>query len=495
MPDMHDLELMLGSRLPILVIETHEEPRALDLVCRAGFSVGKPVFSWSVTEGLQRIDLEHGVPQRLTAELHDALGQIKSTERAGIYILCDAHPFLEDNPKNVRLMKEIAMRHDRVPHTLVLISHAINIPAEVKRYSAQMELSLPNDQQLLSMVREEAAHWSAQNRGQKVKTDSRTLNALVGNLRGLTYSDARRLARGAILDDGAITEDDLPNLNKAKFQLMDMDGVLSFEYDTADFADVGGLSRLKDWLQQRRGAFLGDSGENSGRDRPKGIMLLGIQGGGKSLAAKAVAGCWQVPLLRLDFGALFNKFIGETEKNLREALKLADMMEPCVLWMDEIEKGLSVDGNDNGTSKRILGTLLTWMAERKTRVFIVATSNDISRLPPELVRKGRMDEIFFVDLPDFEIRQMIFSIHLKKRYIDPDGFDLERLALASDGFSGAEIEQAVVAGLYACHAMECDLNTEHILDELANTSPLSVVMAEKMAQLRAWAQERTVSAN
>lgn len=493
MPDMHDLEIMLRSRLPVLVIETYEEPRALELVCRAGLSLGKPVFSWSVTEGLKRVDLEHNVAQRLTSELHDALGQIKSTDRAGVYVLCDAHPFFVDNPKNVRLLKEIAMRHERVAHTVVLLSHAIDIPPEVKRYSAQMELSLPNDQQLLSLVSEEASHWSSGNQGRRVKTDSKSLNALVNNLRGLTYSDARRLARGAIMDDGAITEDDLPNLNKAKFQLMDMDGVLSFEYDTADFADVGGLARLKDWLQQRKDAFLGDS--EKALDRPKGIMLLGIQGGGKSLAAKAVAGCWHVPLLRMDFGALFNKFIGETEKNLREALKLADMMEPCVLWMDEIEKGLTVDGNDNGTSKRILGTLLTWMAERKARVFIVATSNDISLLPPELIRKGRMDEIFFVDLPTVEIRQMIFSIHLKKRFIDPEGFDLERLAAATEGFSGAEIEQAVVAALYACQALECDLDTQHILNEIVNTSPLSVVMAEKMAQLRAWADARTVSAN
>lgn len=494
MPDMHDLELMLASRLPVLVIETFEEPRAVNLISRAGFNLGKPVFAWSVTEGLKRIDLEHSVAQRLTTDLDAALGQIKSTERAGIYVLCDAHPFFTDNPKNVRLLKEIAMAHERVAHTVVLLSHAIDIPPEVKRYSGQMELSMPSDQQLYSLVREEAAHWSAQNQGQKVKTDSKTLNALVSNLRGLTYSDARRLARGAILDDGAITEDDLPNISKAKFQLMDMDGVLSFEYDTADFAEVGGLARLKDWLQHRRVSFLDDKAD-SNLDKPKGIMLLGIQGGGKSLAAKAVAGCWQVPLLRLDFGALFNKFIGETEKNLREALKLADMMEPCVLWMDEIEKGLSVDGTDNGTSKRILGTLLTWMAERATKVFIVATSNDISKLPPELVRKGRMDEIFFVDLPDFEVRQTIFRIHLKKRFIDPENFDVDRLALASDGFSGAEIEQAIVAALYACHAMDCSLDTVHILDEIANTSPLSVVMAEKIAQLRAWADRRTVSAN
>ncbi|MCG8316892.1 MAG: AAA family ATPase [Pseudomonadales bacterium] len=494
MPDLHDLEIMLGSRLPILVIETYEELRAISLVSRVGVNLHKPVFRWSITEGLNRVDLEHSVPQRLTAELHDALGHIKSTDRAGIYVLCDAHPFFQDNPKNVRLLKEIAMHHDRTAHTVVLLSHAIDIPPEVKRFSGQMDLALPNDQQLLSLVREEAAHWSNQNRGAKVKTDSKTLDALVGNLRGLTFSDARRLARGAIMDDGAITEDDIPTLNKTKFQLMDMDGVLGFEYDTADFAEVGGLARLKEWLQQRKSSFLAVENE-SGVDRPKGIMLLGIQGGGKSLAAKAVAGCWSVPLLRLDFGALFNKFIGESEKNLREALKLADLMAPCVLWMDEIEKGLSVEQNDNGTSKRMLGTLLTWMAERATQVFIVATSNDISKLPPELIRKGRMDEIFFVDLPTMEIRQMIFEIHLKKRYVDPGKFDIERLALASSGFSGAEIEQAIVAGFYACQALECDLDTQHILDEIANTSPLSVVRAEDIAQLRTWADERTVNAN
>ncbi|PIE41992.1 MAG: ATPase [Gammaproteobacteria bacterium] len=493
MPDLHDLEIMLKSRLPVLVIETYEEPRALDLICRAGFKMSKPVFSWSVTEGLKRVDLEHGVSQRLTTELHDALGQIKSTQRPGIYVLCDAHPFLQDNPKNVRLLKEIAMHYDRVAHTVVLLSHAIDIPPEVKRYSGQMELTMPNDQQLMSLVREEATHWSNQNKGVRVKTDSKTLNALVRNLRGLTFADARRLARGAIVDDGAITENDIPNLNKAKFQLMDMDGILSFEYDTADFAEVGGLATLKSWLEQRKASFVAD--QDSSLDRPKGLMLLGIQGGGKSLAAKAVAGCWNVPLLRLDFAALLNKFIGESEKNLREALKLADLMSPCVLWMDEIEKGLAGDDNDGGVSKRILGTLLTWMAEKKESVFIVATANDMTRMPPELIRKGRLDEIFFVDLPDFEVRQTIFEIHLAKRFIDPNTFDLERLALASDGFSGAEIEQSIVAGLYACHAQRCELDTQHVLEEIANTSPLSVVMAEKITELRTWADGRTVSAN
>jgi SpoVK/Ycf46/Vps4 family AAA+-type ATPase len=223
-------------------------------------------------------------------------------------------------------------------------------------------------------------------------------------------------------------------------------------------------------------------------------LLLGVQGGGKSLAAKAVAGLWGLPLMRMDVGALYNKYHGETERNLREALKLADAMSPCVLWLDEIEKGMSQDGNDNGVSQRLLGTLLTWMAERTTRVFIVATSNDISRLPPELIRKGRLDEIFFVDLPDEAVRQDIFSIHLSKRYCDPQQFDLGQLAVATDGFSGSEIEQAIVAALYASSAETRVLDTATLLKEIAATSPLSVVMAEQITRLRLWAADRTIPA-
>lgn len=492
MPDLLDLEIMLHSKVPLIVIETFEEPRALDMIVRAGIKQSKPVFVWSITEGLKRIDLEHAVAERLTCEPDATLAHIKASGRAGIYVLCDFHPFVHDNPKNVRLLKEIAMRHDQLQHSLILLSHALTIPPEIKRYCAQMELSLPSDQELLHLVREEATLWSNRNGGQKVRSDSRTMEKLVANLRGMTYSDARRLARGAIIDDGAITASDLPELNKAKFSLLDMGGVLAYEYDTADFADVGGLGGLKHWLQQRRDAF---HRPQPPLDCPKGILLLGVQGSGKSLAAKAVAGMWGVPLLRLDFAALYNKFIGETEKNLREALRLADTLAPCVLWLDEIEKGLANDDADNGTSRRLLGSLLTWMAERKQPVFIVATSNDMSRLPPELVRKGRLDEIFFVDLPDEAVRRDIFSIHLRKRMQNPDAFALDVLSRASEGFSGAEIEQAIVSGLYRCAAEATPLDMQHILHEIASTSPLSVVMAEKIMQLRLWAAERTVQAN
>ena len=318
------------------------------------------------------------------------------------------------------------------------------------------------------------------------------MERLVRNLRGLSVEDARKLARGAIIHDGAITEEDLPEVNKAKFALMEMDGVLSYEYDTDSFANVGGLQGLKDWLGKREGAF--QDGQGQAIDSPRGVMLVGVQGGGKSLAAKSVAGLWGLPLLRLDMGAIYNKFFGESERNVREALAMAETMSPCVLWIDEIEKGIAVGDNDGGTSRRVLGTLLTWMAENRSKVFMVATANDIERLPPELIRKGRLDEIFFVDLPSCEVRKDIFCIHLNKRGQQTNAFDLSRLAQCSDGFTGAEIEQAVVAGLYSAGAANQPLDQALLEAELAATVPLSVTMAESLGRLRQWCQGRAVSA-
>jgi SpoVK/Ycf46/Vps4 family AAA+-type ATPase len=343
----------------------------------------------------------------------------------------------------------------------------------------------------MEIIREEAKDWSDRHAGARVKTDNLTLKKIVNNLQGMSVSDVRRLVRSAIWNDGSLAEDDVPRINKAKFALLDMEGVISFEQKTEDFSNVGGLHNLKRWLLTRREAF---NTEDSTLDRPKGILLLGVQGSGKSLAAKAVAGLWGLPLMRMDVGALYNKFHGETERNLREALKLADAMSPCVLWLDEIEKGMAQDGNDNGVSQRLLGTLLTWMAERRTRVFIVATSNDITRLPPELIRKGRLDEIFFVDLPEQDVRKDIFNIHLRKRACSLAQFDIDQLAAATQGFSGSEIEQAIIAALYSAAAESKPLATELLLREIAATSPLSVVMAEQISRLRLWAEDRTIPA-
>jgi SpoVK/Ycf46/Vps4 family AAA+-type ATPase len=454
--------------------------------------VSKPLFQWTVTEGLKRIDIDYP-PQSHNREPADLLSHIKGATTPGIYLLSDFHPYLDD-PTHVRLLKDIALAKQELDHTLVLISHKLDVPPELQRFCARFELSVPGREQVRQAVLLEAQAWSRRSGGRNVKTSKRLLDLLTENLVGLPLKDAKRLARTAIEDDGAITESDLPEIQKAKFELLGQDGVLSFEYDTARFGDVGGLESLKRWLALRRSVFAGGV-HKPGLDPPKGILLLGVQGCGKSLAAKAVAGAWGVPLLQLDFGTLYNKFFGETERNLRGSLKTAQAMAPCVLWIDEIEKGVGTDRADAGTSRRVLGTLLTWMAESRTRVFIVATANDIEALPPELLRKGRVDEIFFVDLPDADTRRTIFAIHLRSRDLDPERFRLDHLAEASDGFSGAEIEQAVVSALYAAYGRSAALETADVLKEILDTRPLSVVMRERIDSLRAWATERTVPAS
>ena len=492
MQNLKDLELVLSSSLPIIVVETHEEARLIELFTRLIKNIPKSLFLWTVTEGLKRLDVDMPA-QRHNSKPLQLLTQIKSTRHDGIYLLVDFHPFLDD-PVHIRLLKDIALMQADACHRIVLISHEIELPEELERYSARFELSLPDHSQIEMMIRSEAKRWARKNTGSRIVVDKKFFKQMVESLIGLPVYDARRLIKGAIEDDGALTESDLSDIMQAKFKLLDQGGVLSFEYDTAKFADVGGLEGLKQWLQFRREIFSGEI-QNPGLDTPKGIMLLGVQGCGKSLAAKSVAGTWGVPLLRLDFGSLYSKFYGESEKNLRESLKMAELMSPCVLWIDEIEKGISVGESDGGTSSRMLGTILTWMSENKEKVFIVATANNIEALPPELIRKGRLDEIFFVDLPDAKTREIIFGIHLAKRELNPDNFNIESLAENSVGFSGSEIEQAIVSSLYSALAHKAVLNDSHLLDELAKTRPLSVVMAEKIASLRSWAKNRTVSAN
>ena len=489
MQDVKDLALIIDSKIPLVALETHDEPTALQLLTRVAMQHKLGYFCWSITEGLNRLGFGGDFADSATSPA-EALKQIKKQTSPALFALCDFHPFLNNQPEHVRLLKDIAMAHERLGHVLVLVSHEIEIPPELRRYSAKFSLSLPNDTQLLAIVREEANAWAKQNPTMALQSDTNALKQVVRNLRGLTEADARRLARGAIRDDGAITMADIPAINRAKFELLDMSGVLSFEYDTAKFSDIGGLKRLQEWLKLREHAV-----HSQQRDRPKGVLLLGVQGSGKSLAAKAVAGMWGLPLLRLDMATLYNKFIGETEKNLRNALDQAEIMAPCVLWIDEIEKGLAGGNNDEGTSQRILGTLLTWMAERTSQVFMVATANDVQTLPPELLRKGRFDEIFFVDLPTAPVRAEIFAIHLQQRNFDPARFDIATLAARAEKFSGAEIEQTIVTSIYTCSARREPMTSAHLEHAIDSTVPLATMLAEKIEWLRTWAKERTVSAD
>jgi AAA+ superfamily predicted ATPase len=453
MTELQDLATLVRAATPLLVIETAEEKRVVETFRHLIAQVLRPLYRWSITDGLRRLDMADTQTQdsdavEVAPDASATLLAIKRTPEAGIYLLLDFQPYLRYS-MTLRLLREICQRQESAAHTLVLVSPAF---------------------------------------------DADAARAVVRNLRGLGLDDARRIVRKLIYCDGALTQAGVAELARAKFELLNKDGLLHFEYETARLADVAGLAHLKTWIEQRRAAFLGLKSA-AGLDPPKGLLLLGVQGCGKSLAAKAVAGGFGVPLVRMDFGTLYNKYHGETERNLRESLKHAEQLAPCVLWVDEIEKGLAGGDNDDGVSRRVLGYLLTWMAERREAVFLVATANQVQDLPPELLRKGRFDEIFFVDLPGSAARIDIFAIHLRKRQLKAENFDLTVLAAAAQGFSGAEIEQAIVSALYAANAEHTSVTQAQVKRALRETRPLSVLMAEQVAALRAWAQERTVSAD
>jgi hypothetical protein len=499
-----DLAALLRSRMPLIVIESRDEPQVLKALLRAcgrstaegvpvagGLGAGLPLFQWTVTDGLKRLDIDAGVPQRTIAEPAEVLKHIRATNLSGVYALLDFHPYLSE-PTAVRLLKDIAQDYERCARTLVLISYELATPPEIEHLAAHCSLALPDRNERRQLVEEVARQWMRSNPRQAIRIDNRALALLVENMSGLSSSDTQRLARKAIFDHGAIQASDVPVVMRAKYELLNRQGILRYEPDTAHFADVGGLANLKGWLEKRCAAFDGSAPQ---LDAPKGVLLLGVQGCGKSLAASACAGVFNVPLLRLDCAALFDKFVGESERNLRESLATADLLAPCVLWVDEIEKGFGTGDADGGSARRVLGAFLTWLADKKSRVFVVATANDIAALPPELIRKGRFDEIFFVDLPNAATRAEILRIHAARRGIALDAAALARLAQACEGFSGAEIEQGVVAAIYSANAQHRAPDAEILRAEIAATRPLAVVMAEKVEELRSWAEGRTVPAD
>ncbi|KAF1709062.1 AAA family ATPase [Pseudoxanthomonas sacheonensis] len=500
MSELQDLTALIRANTPLIVIETQDEGRVVELFRQALSQVWRALYRWSITEGLRRIDMDREDEPEGPPDASAALQAMKLAEQRGIYLLLDFHPYL-GYASSQRQLRDLVQRRNCQPHVVVLVGGKVELPPELEAAAVRFNPRLPDANALLKMVREEAVHYARENGGRRVEADGEAVQQIVRNLQGLSLPDARRIARQLIYDDGALSAADLPQLSKLKFELLNRSGHLHYEYDTARFAEVAGARRLKRWIEQRRAVFVSGNAP-PGLDAPKGVLLLGVQGCGKSMLAKATAGGFGVPLLRLDFGTLYDKFHGETEKNLRSALASAEQLAPCVLWIDEIEKGLAGGSGegDGGVSRRVLGYLLTWMAERKSSaagggVFIVATANQVSELPPELLRKGRFDEIFFVDLPDPDTRVEVLRLHLTRRKLEPENFALPALAAASNGFSGAEIEQAIVAALYTAHAEQKALDTDLLMQEIRNTRPLSVIMAEQVSALRAWAGERTVPAD
>jgi hypothetical protein len=433
---------------------------------------------------------------------HPAAALYKVWARAGpgVCVMRDRGGHLGDE-RTLRAWREAVAWMPARDRRLVMVDCTGDFPEVVRSYTAGFDPSLPDVAELEQIVRKTLRDLS-QRMPIEIEIRRHELDIVLRNLGGLTRRQAAQVIEDAATEDRKFAIGDLPRILARKRQVLAPDGLLEFVEAPQDMSRVGGLAALKKWLADRKGA-LGEEARAFGLPPPRGVLLLGVQGAGKSLCAKAIATAWQRPLLRLDPGVLYDRYIGESERRLRDALKQAEVMAPIVLWIDEIEKGFAsaaAQSTDGGLSQRMFGTLLSWMQEHRAAVFLVATANNIDALPPELMRKGRFDEIFFVDLPVAAARRQIFEIHLGRKRREASRFDLGRLAAASEGYSGAEIEQAVTAALHEAVARKqageasADITTESLEAALKASPPLSVTMRERVEGLRRWAKGRCVLA-
>jgi AAA+ superfamily predicted ATPase len=484
---VHDLKSLVGSFHSLIAVETVEEERVRDIAMEVAADLELPFFEWSVTTGFRR---GHGLA---IGNTQDALGVFKHMEELrgdALYLLKDLTPHLS-KPEVCRALRELAEKLTHTRSAIIVTGEPLELPRDVDSLAVRFDIQLPDEAERRLAIRHVVDAMKAR---QPVQVDlSRDdVHRLVQALAGLTLNQTRRVIAQAILADGKLSPDDVERVVKLKGEIIERGGILEFFAAEENRYELGGFTRLKEWLADARIGFTAEA-RAVNLDPPKGVLFVGVQGCGKSLAAKFIAKEWGLPLLKLDAGRLYEKYVGESEKNFRRATRLAEAMAPVVLWIDELEKafasGTSADA-DGGLSQRLFASFLTWLQEKQEGVFVVGAANDLQRMPPELLRKGRFDEIFFVDLPSRDERASIFAIHLRFRNQDPAKFDVPALADASDGFSGAEIEQAVIAALYrALHAKQ-PLTTERALDALRATVPLSVSRREDIARLRAFSQGR-----
>jgi hypothetical protein len=496
---LEDIKTLIRTRHAIVTIQTLDESYAARTVALAGREMGLDVMEWSVSQGLRRVAPVCGETLGGTDALRSTLAYVHANEADNIYILKDALRHLTD-PATERLLRDIALRFCRDNRTVFMIDAGGSMPQSLQPLAVPLEVSLPDPDEITRIVKGTFRELTRFGEA-SVAMNKSQFEKFLANLQGLTRLEISQVVADAVLSDGRLGPEDVMRAAELKRQRLRQTGVLDYIPPPDDPPSVGGMARLRKWLSRRAKAFSAAARE-FGLEPPRGILMLGVQGCGKSLMAKFVAADWKLPLLRMDVGSLYDKYVGETERHLRHAFKVASAMAPCVLWIDEIEKafasaaaGAAGAASDGGLSQRLFGQLLTWMQDRKEFVFIVATANDVKALPPELLRKGRFDEVFFVDLPRAPARKSIFRIHLRRRRRTADDFDLDALAKASDGFSGSEIEQAVVAAMYAAFADGRELTTKDVLDELAQTRPLSILMSEKIGELRQWARGRCVGAD
>jgi hypothetical protein len=520
------LKVLINSSTPIVVIETVEEVRALTLVRTACSELSLAVFEWTIADGLVRSGSgvgtgpgpgQGGAESRLhtfsgsdagagagaktamynTADPVQALANLETMTIEAVFVLKDFHRHM-DNPVVVRRLRDVGQKFSANRRTLVLTAPAIEMPPELASLVEFLDLPLPDRDRLREIIRETYTRLAGTHT-LKLQLDANGVDAMAANLRGLTEEAAERAISQTVVGRLALSPDCVTDVLDAKKALLKRSEMLEFVDAIDNMSSVGGLDNLKHWLQQRRGSW-DDQARQFGLDPPKGVIILGVQGCGKSLCARAVAGEWKLPLVKFDTAAVYDKFIGETEKRIQKVFRVAEGLAPCVLWIDELEKVFAGSGPDSasadaGVSSRLLASFLSWMQERKPAVFVAATCNNVTVLPPELIRKGRFDELFFVDLPSAAERKQVFSIQLTKRKRNPADYDLDRVAEAAKGFSGAEIESAVQTALYAAFARKQELSAEDLLTALSSTVPLSITRAEEIATLRAWAKDRAVWAS
>lgn len=493
--DASRLQHLLAAGHPCVLIQTFEEGEALQVIREATLALNRNLLVWSASGGIQDGLLSGYAPVQGSEDPVQAFTHLASRDDRPVCVALDLLEHLTQH-RTLRALRNLLAQFARTGSRLILVDHSENVPPVIGAYATRFALSLPGDAELETLVREtlRSAH-----REHPIEIDiSRSgFHAIIRNLRGLTRRQAEQIIRETVCEDRRFDDEDINHVVTAKRKALNAgSGLLEFVESPVDLTAIGGLTRLKQWLEQRRGA-LTDKAADFGLAAPRGVLMLGVQGAGKSLCAKAIAAAWQQPLMRMDVGALYDRYVGESERRLRDALRQAEHMAPIILWFDEIEKAFAsaaAQSTDGGLSKRMFGTLLTWMQEHGAPVFLVATANDIEALPPELLRKGRFDEIFFVDLPTRATRAQIFAIHLRKRGRDPAQFDLAALADSADGFSGAEIEQAIIAALHRAFHAGRELTTADLAAVLAESPPLSVTMAERIARLRRWAHQRCVPA-
>ncbi len=493
---LDELETLIRARYAVLYVITWEERRVEDQLIALAERRNKQLYTWSITSGLAKVGHERtGGGSRSLSDPIEALSAVIDHKEPAIYVFKDFHMFVRPRDCNtgvIRKLREVARALSDSYKTLVITAPVLDIARELEKDVCVIDYPLPGTDEiglLLHRICEDVAMAAQIN----IDLDEAGRERLVQAALGLTLQEAENVFAKTIVNDGTLDANDISVVFSEKRQIIRKSGLLDYYESQADLGDVGGLSALKEWLTRRALAFSNEA-RNFGLPCPKGVLLVGVQGCGKSLCAKAVAQAWHMPLLRFDVGRMFSSLVGSSEENVRRAIAVAEGISPVVLWVDEIDKSLSGSAGsantDGGTTARVMSTFLTWLSEKTKPVFVLATANSIIHLPPELLRKGRLDEIFFVDLPNLSERMEILRIHLQQRGRDPVQFEVQALAEALEGYSGAEIEEAVISALYDAFYLRRDLTTADIISAIQATVPLSKTMAEEITALRTWAQGR-----